>query len=189
LQIFIAKPTKVNMHTVYARFNNLSALLSSCVMALLGAIALSSFLFTSDAAGDIVVSSVQVVPGNARRYAHKQQEFAFVNFNVTADLTPLFNWNTKQLFVYVSAEYTDNRGVANEVVIWDRIVRRKEDAHIATAGRNKYVFREMSRTFRNVPPAHYTLKYNVMPYVGVLTYGEAGRTLEPIPFPEQHQLS
>ncbi|PSR72632.1 hypothetical protein PHLCEN_2v11516 [Hermanssonia centrifuga] len=37
---------------------------------------------------------------------------------------------------------------------------------------------------RNVSPANYTLRYNVMPYVGVLTYGEAARTSEAVPFPE-----
>lgn len=36
---------------------------------------------------------------------------------------------------------------------------------------------------RKVPAAHYALKYNVMPYVGALTYGEAGRTLESLEFP------
>lgn len=36
---------------------------------------------------------------------------------------------------------------------------------------------------RNVPPANYSLKYNVMPYVGVLTYGEVARTSEAIAFP------
>ena len=35
-----------------------------------------------------------------------------------------------------------------------------------------------------MPPAHYTLKYNVMPYVGLLTYGEAART-GPLAFPEK----
>ena len=29
---------------------------------------------------------------------------------------------------------------------------------------------------RNVSPAIFSLKYNVMPYVGLLTYGEAART-------------
>lgn len=40
---------------------------------------------------------------------------------------------------------------------------------------------------RNVSPAHYTLKYNVMPHVGALTYGEAGRTLEAVAFPESRE--
>ncbi|KAH9895177.1 signal peptidase subunit [Cubamyces lactineus] len=177
------------MHTVYSRINNVSAMLSTCIMVLLAAVSLSTFVFTADPKGDLSVSSIQVFPGNARRYANKNQDFAFVNFNLTADLTPLFNWNTKQLFLYVSAEYENKRGVKNEVVIWDRIVRRKEDAQLSVAGRNKYAFRELSASFKNAGPAHYTLKYNVMPYVGALTYGEAARTAEPVPFPERQELS
>lgn len=42
---------------------------------------------------------------------------------------------------------------------------------------------------RNIPSANYSLKYNVMPYVGVLTYGEAARTKEPVAFPESRDLS
>lgn len=38
--------------------------------------------------------------------------------------------------------------IRNDVVIWDKIVRRKEDANISIAGRNKYVFRELSSSFR-----------------------------------------
>ena len=39
-----------------------------------------------------------------------------------SDFTSLFTWNTKQLFVYVSAEYTSADGVRNSVgdkyVLW-----------------------------------------------------------------------
>jgi signal peptidase complex subunit 3 len=62
----------------------------------------------------------------------------------------LFHWNTKQLFIYITAEYNNPDGVSiyfpivgalgfqhlwdlqtrNEAVMWDRIVRRKEDALI-----------------------------------------------------------
>jgi signal peptidase complex subunit 3 len=38
--------------------------------------------------------------------------------------------------------------VHNEVVIWDRIVRRKEDAVVNVRGKNKYMFRELSTTFQ-----------------------------------------
>lgn len=67
---------------------------------------------------------------------------------VPADLTPLFNWNTKQLFLYLQAEYNDAKGTKNEVVIWDRIVRNKEDANLAIQGRNKYAFRNLATTFK-----------------------------------------
>ncbi|KAI0784614.1 signal peptidase 22kDa subunit, partial [Abortiporus biennis] len=135
------------MHSIYSRINNISGILSTCLMVLLLGISLSSFVFTADPKGSLEISSIQVSPGKARRYHNKNQDFAFVQFNVSADLTPLFNWNTKQLFLYVGAEYTDNKGVRNEVVIWDKIVRRKEDADINIQGRNKYAFRELSSTF------------------------------------------
>jgi len=38
--------------------------------------------------------------------------------------------------------------VKNEVVIWDRIVRRKEDAIINVVGNNKYMFRDLSTSFK-----------------------------------------
>jgi hypothetical protein len=82
----------------------------------------------------------------------------------SADLTPLFNWNTKQLFIYFVAEYqtadyvrepcpgptqlTARVQPVNQVVIWDRIVKRKADARINLSGaKNKYAFKEISNTF------------------------------------------
>ncbi|KAF8807003.1 signal peptidase 22 kDa subunit [Phlegmacium glaucopus] len=152
-------------------------------MALLAAIALTTFMFNANPQGDLTISSIKVVSSNARRYHNRKQDLTLVNFNLTADLTPLFNWNTKQLFLYLEAEYDNAKGVKNEVVIWDRIVQRKEDAFIKVVGKSKYMLRDLSSTFKNVSPAYYSLKYNIMPYVGVLTYGEAARTSEAIAFP------
>ncbi|KIP01620.1 hypothetical protein PHLGIDRAFT_112898 [Phlebiopsis gigantea 11061_1 CR5-6] len=175
------------MHTTYARINNASAFLSSCAMALLAMIAVSSLLFTADPKGTLAIDNVQIYPGKGRRYVNKNHDFAFVHFNVTADLTPLFNWNTKQLFLYLQAEYEDAKGTKNEVVIWDRIVRTKDAANLAVQGRNKYAFRNVASTFKNVGPANYSLRYSVMPYVGLLTYGEAARTADVIPFPSKRE--
>ena len=94
----------------------------------------------------------------------------------------------------------------NEVVIWDKIIRSKDEARLNLVDKHKYAFRELSTSFEyvsvctisscisthcrcsNVGPATYTLKYNIMPYVGLLTYGEAARTEEPVPFPEVQSL-
>ncbi|KAG1739314.1 signal peptidase 22 kDa subunit [Suillus lakei] len=172
------------MHSIYARVNGVSALWSTCVMVLLGAVALSSFLFNADLKGNLDIVSLKVFHSKARRYPFRNEEISFVKFNLSADFTPLFNWNTKQLFVYLEAEYTNAQGVNNTVVVWDRIVRRKEGATIDVVQKDKYRLRDLSGSFSNVLPAQYSLKYNVMPYVGVLSYGEAARTVEPIDFPD-----
>ncbi|KAJ7584756.1 signal peptidase subunit [Mycena floridula] len=164
------------MHSIWARVSNGSATLSSFMMALLAAIALSTFVFTADPKGTVSVASVKVQLQKIPRYPSRKRETAVVNFNINADLSPLFNWNTKQIFLYLSAEYTNPQGVQSEVVFWDRIVRRKEDAYIKFVGRNKYILKDISASFKNASDAQYSLKYNIMPHVGVLTYGEAART-------------
>ncbi|KAK7012699.1 signal peptidase subunit 3 [Favolaschia claudopus] len=170
------------MHTLFSRINNTSALLSSCVMGLLAAIAISSILiqfFESPIeGGSVLVKKVKITHGRGRQYKY---EHAHVDFEVDADLSSLFNWNTKQLFLYVDAEYTNARGVKNAVVIWDRIVRRKADAKIHYAGKQKYHFKD-TNTFRDAQ-AIYTLRYNVMPHVGALVYGVAASTNASVPFP------
>ena len=41
---------------------------------------------------------------------------------IDADLRSVFNWNVKQLFVYITAEYETEANVLNQVVVWDTIV-------------------------------------------------------------------
>ena len=36
----------------------------------------------------------------------------------------------------------------NTVIIWDRVVRRKEDADLKVTGKNKYMLRELTKSFK-----------------------------------------
>jgi hypothetical protein len=67
------------------------------------------------------------------------------------DFTPLFNWNTKQIFVYVLAQYppislprqrTDDDGQSHpflsEVVIWDAIISAPESEYSWTTLKDYY---------------------------------------------------
>ncbi|EWM24344.1 microsomal signal peptidase 23 kd [Nannochloropsis gaditana] len=53
---------------------------------------------------------------------------ALFNFDLKADLSPAFDWNIKQLFVFLVVEYESKKNVLSQVVVWDRIIERKEDA-------------------------------------------------------------
>ncbi|CAK5274511.1 unnamed protein product [Mycena citricolor] len=170
------------MHTIITRANNISAFLSSCAMALLGIITVTSMLGTYFQpplqGGAVTVKGLKVMHGRGKHY---QTQHAVVNFEIDSDLSPLFNWNTKQLFLYLEAEYKNSKGVQNSVVIWDKIVRRKEDANIKIEGRQKYPFKDLVG-FKDAA-ATYTLRYNVMPHVGTLVWGSAGSTNGSVPFP------
>ena len=49
---------------------------------------------------------------------------AILSLGIDADLRSVFNWNVKQLFVYVTAEYETDANVLNQVVVWDSIINR-----------------------------------------------------------------
>ena len=97
------------MHTIYSRVNNVSAFLSSCLMGLVLAVAVSSALYQmyqTPPAGELAVTNMKVwvvsqnamssfslpylrrrLPGKgrySRKHGTRQQEFAFVNLNLTA---------------------------------------------------------------------------------------------------------
>ena len=58
-----------------------------------------------------------------------------------ADLSPLFNWNVKQLFLYLTAEYETKTNKVNQVVLWDKIIQRGENAVLDYRSMNtKYYF-------------------------------------------------
>lgn len=68
-------------------------------------------------------------------YSTKKEEYAVMKFNMEADLSTLFNWNTKSVFVYVTAEWP--AGPANETdsaVIWDSIITSPSSDHLANIG-------------------------------------------------------
>ncbi|KAJ3993735.1 signal peptidase subunit [Lentinula boryana] len=182
------------MHSFFTRVNNVSALLSSCTMALLAAITIASLLqeaiYPPQIQGEISMKPVKVFHAKAPRQ-RRRQEMGFLNFNMTADLTPLFTWNTKQLFLSLEAEYENAQGVNNTIVLWDRIVRRPEDARVNVIGaKNKYAFKEIGgQGFGKgaISGASYALKFNLMPYVGMLRYGEAAR-ISDVPFDVREEL-
>ena len=47
-----------------------------------------------------------------------------LNMSLEADFTNLMHWNTKQLVLYLVLEYKTEKFGRNEIVVWDRIIRR-----------------------------------------------------------------
>jgi len=62
--------------------------------------------------------------------SHGGVDRALISFDMDVDLAPAFNWNIKQLFVFVVAEYATKKNPLNQVIIWDKIIESKEDAHL-----------------------------------------------------------
>ncbi|RCK63792.1 Microsomal signal peptidase subunit 3 [Candida viswanathii] len=103
----------------------------------------------------------------------KPKENSKIQFDVRTDLTPLFNWNTKQVFVYLTAEYPGkSEGSSNKVTFWDKIITDKKDAVLdLTAQRGKYSVWDVEKSFRG-RNATVKLEWNIQPYIGPLIFGE-----------------
>lgn len=85
-----------------------------------------------------------------------------------ADLSGVWNWNVKQLYVYVTASYTSPSGTSNEVVIWDSIVSNSSNSQLNLKGvYNDYPLFDRGQDLRARPIA-LALHWDVMPITGYL---------------------
>ena len=93
---------------------------------------------------------------------------AILTFDLDADLTRVFNWNVKQLFVFVTARFRTRSNGFNEVVIWDRVVNRTADARLKLADAfNKYPIIDQGTELRGAAIT-LSLSWDVMPITGLL---------------------
>lgn len=85
-----------------------------------------------------------------------------------ADLSGIFNWNVKQLFVYISATYATKSNSFNEVVIWDKVVTSADAAKLVlTEQYNKYPLVDQRADLRDTPIT-LSIFWDIMPITGIL---------------------
>lgn len=93
----------------------------------------------------------------------------------------MWSWNINHMYIYVVAEYASKTHTRNEVVVWDSILSRRADALVHRKGQyNKYSLKDHGYGLRGVDVA-LKFKYNILPYMGPLFYGESGDTTFGIP--------
>ncbi|KAI8389474.1 signal peptidase 22kDa subunit [Blakeslea trispora] len=172
------------MHNLQQRANTLFSFATSVAATVLGVVALISFITGYGSVQPHLLqadkNSINVVtrrygPENTD-YRNSKSEFARLTFDIDADFTPMFNWNTKQVFVTVVAEYENDYFGRNHVVIWDKIITSKDKAHLKLRNvRNKYALIDVSQRWNN-EKANLTLLWDVTPYVGLLQNGRQPNT-------------
>ncbi|KAI4090002.1 MAG: hypothetical protein LQ348_000622 [Seirophora lacunosa] len=112
------------MHSALVRVQNVFGFFTTVAFCTAIAIALSGTVIPQVPSASLALRNVQVVKGRPHYHSPKKEEYAHIKFDLDADLTSLFNWNTKQLFVWVTAKYPSR--VASEppsqAVIWDAII-------------------------------------------------------------------
>ncbi|CAI5940178.1 unnamed protein product [Closterium sp. NIES-65] len=156
------------MHTWLYRVNAVVTLSVFLLIGLSVLASLSERLHTSSPTVDLDLLDVEHfwrIPGGP----FQGNDEAVLTLNITANLTSVFTWNTKQLFVFVTADFSTPKHPLNQVSLWDAIVERKEDAALQfTREISEYSLMDQGNSLRGLP-FNLTVYWNVMPIVGGLS--------------------
>uniref|UniRef100_A0ABI7VW33 Signal peptidase complex subunit 3 n=1 Tax=Felis catus TaxID=9685 RepID=A0ABI7VW33_FELCA len=103
------------MNTVLSRANSLFAF-SLSVMA---ALTFGCFITTAfkDRSVPVRLHVSRIMLKNVEDFTgpRERSDLGFITFDITADLENIFDWNVKQLFLYLSAEYSTKNNVRKDV--------------------------------------------------------------------------
>jgi len=101
---------------------------------------------------------------------NERQDLGNFYFDLEADLTELFHWNNKQLFIYIMAEYKTDQNDINQVIVWDRIIKRGEKTKLNLKRKPlKYqFFDDGAKGLLNNDNVTLTMWYNTVPNAGML---------------------
>jgi len=159
------------MNTLLSRTNAIFAFTLSVLASLTLLCALSTTFKAYDQLVDVQMSATKKLVKNVADYSagRERNDLGFISFNLDADFTPAFDWNTKQLFLYMTAHYKTRNNVLNQVVLWDHIIQRGEPTKISLRNQHtKYYFWDDGNGLKANDNITLTLSMNVIPNAGLL---------------------
>ncbi|GBF90486.1 signal peptidase complex subunit 3B [Raphidocelis subcapitata] len=152
------------MHSAWSRVNAVLTFFGSALAVLCVLTTLTDMLHAPDPSVNLRLTEVKRLAPWRNRY-----DQAVLSVGLEADLRSCFSWNTKQLFVFVQAEYATEKHGVNQVVIWDRIIRTPEEAVISIpALKQKYALLDRATRLRG-REVNLSLAWSSMPKVGALS--------------------
>jgi len=155
------------MHTVWARANAVFAFSVSVTASVAFACFLTTHILDNTRPTTIGVDKA-IVKNLKDFYVDQKKDLGIVHFSLKANLTDVFNWNCKQLFLYLMAEYETPDNKVNQVVLWDKIIKRGENAVLNLRKQStKYYFFDDGSNLRG-REVKLSLHWNVIPNTGYM---------------------
>eukprot|EP01120_Amphizonella_sp_Union-15-10_P015165 TRINITY_DN7728_c0_g1_i1.p1 TRINITY_DN7728_c0_g1~~TRINITY_DN7728_c0_g1_i1.p1 ORF type:complete len:193 (-),score=40.92 TRINITY_DN7728_c0_g1_i1:33-545(-) len=152
------------------RANAIATYASIVLSVLIGLNMITSYFLIKEAQIDLKIFRLE-------RFRHLQvkgNDQAILTFNLKADLTPAWGWNTKQMFLYVTAEYVTRKNAVNQRVIWDKIITSKKNSILnLKEEKSKYILEDQGDGLRN-NQVNFTFSWNAMPVSGILWWKTEG---------------
>ncbi|KAK9844557.1 hypothetical protein WJX74_004034 [Apatococcus lobatus] len=169
------------MHSIWHRLNSLLTYGSTVLLAVCILTSATDFLVHKS---NPVVS---VKPAKIEAVSRGPEgDWAWMSVDLDADLSSVFSWNTKQLFVSVMASFSTPKNHINEAVIWTDIITDKAKAHIQHVSlppQWAYTLSAQDYALRGTP-FNLTVSWDVMPIVGALYMQQ--RSFSGFQFPSEY---
>ncbi|XP_068259963.1 signal peptidase complex subunit 3 [Nyctibius grandis] len=175
------------MNTVLSRANSLFAFSLSVMAALTFGCFITTTFKERSVPVNIAVSRVTLKNVEDFTGPRERSDLGFVTFDITADLQSIFDWNVKQLFLYLSAEYSTKNNALNQVVLWDKIMLRGDNPRLFLKDmQSKYFFFDDGNGLKGNRNVTLTLSWNVVPNAGILPL-VTGSGHVSVPFPDTYE--
>lgn len=159
--------------------NRLSAMTGFFVMVLalgMSAIAIVSSYLRVEREPDVSISIDRISNrlGVEDYLMNRKVMLTDVVLSLDADFDPLFHWNVKQLFIYLTLEYESPNYIRNEIVFWDKIMDAKDSHRLSLSNlRSKYSITDIEDQLPGTD-AFVKLHWQLISHVGVLGGGSKG---------------
>ncbi|XP_077243934.1 signal peptidase complex subunit 3B-like [Tasmannia lanceolata] len=148
------------MYSFGYRFNTVFTAAAVLVALLCGLASFSDYFSTPS-----VHASAQVLKINRFRKQLNGNDEVALTLNISVDLQSTFTWNTKQVFLFIAAEYETAKNSLNQISLWDHIIPDKDKAKFQTQITNKYPLIDQGSNLRG-KKIKLVLHWHVMPKVG-----------------------
>lgn len=159
------------MNSVLSRANAVFAFTLSILAAITIGCFLSTLLKSYEDTVEVRIQTIDKDVKNVTNFGNNRQvsELGFFKFDLDADFTNTFDWNTKQLFLYLTAHYETSNNVVNQIVLWDYIMLRDSNNKLRLRNQNnKYYFFDDGAGLSSNKNITLTLSMNIIPNVGIL---------------------
>jgi len=168
------------MHTFLNRANAVFAYAFSCV----ATVTLLCFLSTAwrvvEPPFSIKATNVKVM--SLQQFRHlgqsRRSDYGDIKFDLEYDFSSVWNWNVKEVFIYVTAEYATPANAFNQIILWDHIVERGKgsDTIKSVDLQPEYEFWDDGRGLRGNKNISLALHWNIIPNAGTLPRFNTGKT-------------
>jgi len=176
------------MHSFLNRLNTLFAF-TLTVLAVLTAGVFISTIF-EEYHGAVTITANQPIVKHMTDFSanRKKNDLGVLQLDLDMNLNRLFDWNVKQLFLYLTAEYVTPTNSLNQVVLWDKIIKRGDDARINLRDiASKYYFWDDGVNLRS-NNVTLVLGWNIISNAGRLRHVRANGSTSFI-FPDEYTSS